>query len=65
MQYECSEAVTLDCDEGCPYVSSKENSLPMTEIKNFMLNKALPVAAHITALLVALGIVIVFSYFTK
>ena len=65
MEYEGVETVTLNDNEACNCVQSINQSINQTQIKKFMLNKLLPVAAHITALLVGLGIVIAFSYFAN
>ena len=65
MEYEGVETVTLNDNEFSNCVQSINQSINQTQIKKFMLNKLLPVAAHITALLVGLGIVVVFSYFAN
>ena len=64
MSYECKEAISLNCYEACPFDSSKNNSLLKAPMKKFMLDKVLPVAVHIAALLTAGGIIVIFSHFT-
>ena len=66
MAYDGQEAVTLNCNEACSFVvNTKDDSPRNTPMKKFMLNKILPVAAHIVALLVGLGIIIIFSDFAN
>ena len=61
MTYESPEAVTLDVNELSIFVNSKENSQPKSQMNKFMLDKVLPVAAHIVSLLIGLGIMIIIS----
>ena len=57
MQYESKEA--------SPFVNSKNHSLRKAQMKGFMLNKVSPVVAHIIALLIGGGIMIIFSHFVE
>ncbi len=63
MQYELKEAVTLNVNQASPSVKSKNHSLRKARMKKFMLNKVLPVVAHIISLLIGLGIIIIISHF--
>ena len=63
MQYECKEAMTLDCNDVCPFVSSENYTLIKAPMKKYLLDKVLPVTAHIISLLIGGGIVIIFSHF--
>jgi hypothetical protein len=63
MQHEHQKAVTLICNETCPFVNRKNYILRNSPMKKFMLNKVLPVAAHIISLLIGLGIIIIMSHF--
>lgn len=65
MQYEIKEAVTLNGNETSPSVKSKNHSLRKAQMKKFMLNKVFPVVAHIIALLIGGGIIVIFSHFIE
>jgi len=65
MQYESQESVALKFNEAIPNVNSKDYTLRKIRIKKFMLNKVLPVAAHIISLLIGGGIMIIFSYLVE
>ena len=65
MPYECKEAISLNCYEACPFDNSKSNSLLKAPMKKFMMDKVLPIAAHIAALLTAGGIIVIFSHFAN
>ena len=57
MQYESKEA--------SPFVNSKNHILRKAQMKEFMLHKVSPVVAHIIALLIGGGIMIIFSLFVE
>ena len=65
MQYDGEEAVILNGSEVIPSVTSKKQSLRNARIKKYMLNKVLPVVAHIISLLIGLGIIIIMSRFME
>ena len=65
MQYDGEEAVILNGSEVIPSVTSKKQSLLNTRIKKYMLNKVLPVVAHVISLLIGLGIIIIMSHFME
>jgi len=65
MQYDGEEAVILNGSEVIPSVTSKKQSLRNARIKNYMLNKVLPVVAHVISLLIGLGIIIIMSHFIE
>ena len=65
MQYEGEEAVILNGNEVNLSVNSKKQSLLDARIKKYMLNKVLPVVAHIISLLIGLVIIIIMSHFME
>ncbi len=65
MQYEGEEALILDGSEIIPSDTGKKQSLLNEKIKQYMLNKVLPVAAHVISLLIGLGIIIIMSHFME
>ena len=65
MQYDGEEAVIFNGSEVIPSVTSKKQSLLNTRIKKYMLNKVLPVVAHVISLLIGLGIIIIMSHFIE
>ena len=65
MMYESPEAATLEVNELSIFVNSKEDSQPKSQMNKFMLDKVLPVAAHIVSLLIGLGIMIIISHFVE
>ena len=65
MQYDGEEAITLSSNEVLPSVTSKKHSLLNARLKKYMLNKVLPVVAHIISLLIGLGIIIIMSHFME
>jgi hypothetical protein len=65
MQYESNETITLYGSEAGESVDSKSKSLRKEKINKYLLNKVLPVVAHIVSLLIGLGIIIIISYFIE
>ena len=65
MQYEGEEAITLSGNEVLPSVTSKKHSLLNARLKTYMLNKVLPVVAHVISLLIGLGIIFIMSHFIE
>jgi hypothetical protein len=63
MQYEGEEAVTLNGNEVIPSVDIEKQTLLNERLKKYLLNKVLPVVAHIISLLIGLGIIIIMSHF--
>ncbi len=56
MRYENRETVALELNEAIPAINNKNHNLLKTRMNKFMLNKVLPVAAHIVSLLIGGGI---------
>ena len=58
MQYENKETVILTATEVLRGISNKKKSHRKEKIKKYMLNKVLPVVAHIISLLIGGGIMV-------
>ena len=63
MSCDCNEAVALTSSEASPVINLSNASLHKEKIKKYLLNKVLPVMAHILSLLIGLGIIIIMSNF--
>ena len=63
MQYEGEETVLLDINKEISSEESKMNHLRNKRIKKYLLNKVMPIVAHIISLLIGLGIIIIMSRF--